>query len=80
MVGLSLEKEIIEQIERLDQEQKRKVLDFVRDLAQPGRLRGTPAEEFFASATEAKFDSVSLQEIQQAIEEDCERIDLDGWQ
>lgn len=80
MVGASLDKEILEQVERLNQEQKRQVLAFARDLAESSRLRGTPAEEFFASAAEAKFDAASLQEMQQAIEEDCERIDLDGWQ
>ncbi len=80
MVGVALEKEILEQVERLNLEQQRMVLDFARELAESGRSRGTPAEEFFASAAEAKFDATSLQEIQQAIEEDCERIDLDGWQ
>ncbi len=77
MVTSTLEQQILEQVHRLDDEQKRELLNYARMLSQQETPRGTPAEEFIASAIAANFDHKDLQEITQATEEDCERIDAD---
>jgi hypothetical protein len=72
MVEMSIEKQILEQVERLNLEQKRKVLDFARTLGETKSLKGTAAEAFATSAATVKFNPQDLQEIVQAIEELCE--------
>lgn len=80
MVASTIEQQILEQVRRLNDDQKRDALNYLKSLTDIHPPRGTPAAEFIASALAANFDHQDLQEIMQAIEEDCERIDPDGWQ
>ena len=77
MVDTTLEQQLIEQIRQMDAKQQQQVLDFARSLARP---RGLSGEEMIALAQRVAFPPDDLAEITQAIEEGCERIDLDGWE
>lgn len=71
----TVERELERRIAELDQDGKLQVLEFVRALG-PGRPQGTPG-----SALRPLFGSMSkedAQEMRQASEEGCERIDPDG--
>jgi len=80
MAREKVDEQIIEQIARLNLEQKQRLLNYARTLASPVELHGTPGKIFAASALAAGFDPDDLREIGQTIEESCERIDLDTWQ
>src|SRR5262249_28258488 len=75
MVEIPIEQQILEQVERLNLEQKRKVLGFARNLQRSSRLKGESGEELlrFLDAMEP-FNLDELQLMEQAIEEDCEHI------
>ncbi len=70
----AIEEEIIQRITHLSAEKQRRVLDFVRDLDAPQGIRG---EDFIALAHELNFDPADLEEMRLAIEEGCERIELE---
>ncbi|HEX3050417.1 MAG TPA: hypothetical protein VHP83_07170 [Aggregatilineaceae bacterium] len=72
----SIKTEIIQELDRLSLEQLHRVLDFTRTVQQP---LGTPGEDLTARMDSFKFEPGNLDEIAQAIEEGCERIDWDEW-
>jgi len=74
LAAQKVEDQIMEQIARLNLEQKQRVLDYARTLASPVELHGVPGKTFAASALAAGFDPDDLKEIAQAIEEGCEGI------
>ena len=78
MVETGLTQKITEQVKRLSPADQRRVLDFVRALAvtQP---KGTSGKDLIALAASLEFDKEDLREMARAIEEDCERVDADGW-
>lgn len=77
MVETALEQQLIEQIRQMDARQQQQILDFARSLTRP---RGLSGEEMIALAREVAFPPDDLADMMQAIEEGCERIDLDGWE
>jgi hypothetical protein len=40
---------------------------------------GTPADEFLRAIRDMNMSQADLREMEQAIEEYCERVDPDGW-
>ena len=76
MAEVSYKDEIIQEVDKLDAERQRQVLDFVRSLS--GRPRGTPGWLAAQYAREFGFTAQDLAEMEAAIE-DCERIDWDEW-
>lgn len=80
----AIKRRVIEQLDALDTEGKREVLDFSRELAarmpsgtrQPRPVKDTGGALLAFAGTIPKDD---LKEIQRAIEEHCERIDEEGW-
>jgi hypothetical protein len=76
MVNTAVKKELIDQVGRLDYEHQRRVLDFARALAMTGP-KGVPGKQLlsFAGAIPAE----DLKAMQQAIEDGCERVDLNEW-
>jgi hypothetical protein len=75
---------VLEQLDALDAEGKRKVLDFSRELSAreaPEVRRPRPVGDTggalltFAGTIPAE----DLEEIRRAVEEDCEKIDEEGW-
>jgi hypothetical protein len=72
----AIEQEILEQIQKLNPDQKKQVLDFVQKLNQPKSETG---KEFLERTKHIKFPKEDLEEIARYIEEDEERIDWDDW-
>ncbi len=65
---------IIEQVDRLDAPQQRKVLDFARRLTVPAGTPGRDLMRFVGCIDPADLDAMS-----QAIQEGCEKIEPNGW-
>jgi hypothetical protein len=75
---VSLRERILDQLDRLTTEQQEQVLDFAAHL--PSSLPpGTPGEVLLARMGTFEFEPGDLDEIAQAIEEGCEKIDWNEW-
>ena len=72
----AIEQELIEQIHRLDEEQQKRVLDFVRELSRP---KGELGKDFLERTSNIHIPKEDLEEMLRYIEEDEERIDWDDW-
>lgn len=68
----SIEKQILDQLQRLPANKQQEVLDFARKLARP---RGRRIEDLRVFA--GSIDPSDLTLMQQAIEEACEQVDPD---
>lgn len=69
----AIRREILDVLENLDPEEESRVLEFIRNLRKPQGIRGS---DLIARAHEVNFDPADLAEMAQAIEEGCERIDV----
>lgn len=68
--------EVVEQLRVMPQPLQRQVLEFVRSLVQ-AEVRGTPGSQLLRFA--GSIPSADLQLMHEAIEQDCERVDVDEW-
>ncbi|MBD2354415.1 hypothetical protein H6G41_07210 [Tolypothrix sp. FACHB-123] len=68
--------EVVEQLKVMPQHLQWQVLEFVRTLAKT-EIRGTPGEQLLGFA--GAIPPEDLQLMQEAIEQDCERIDINEW-
>lgn len=75
MTSSGLEQAILEQLSYLEFEQQRQVLDFVRALIL-ARKRGVPGQDLLRFA--GTLGAEDLATMAQAIEEGCEKADLNG--
>ena len=75
-MSVVLKKQILEQLDILPYEQQRRILDFARALA-ASVPAGVAGRELLRLA--GTIDANDLQLMAQAIEDGCERIDLDEW-
>ena len=71
-----LNSEIIKQLDVLPYEQQRRVFDFTSALAL-STPKGVPGQRLLRFA--GAIDAEDLQTMTQAIEADCERMDLNEW-
>jgi hypothetical protein len=76
MLNATMKKEIVNQIERLDYEHQRRVLEFARVLAVTGP-KGVPGKQLLSFAGVIHADD--LKTIKQAIEDNCEKVNLNEW-
>jgi hypothetical protein len=76
MIDSTLETEIQEQLSQLPLEQQRQVLEFARALV-TARVRGVPGHALLRFAGLMEDDD--LAQMKQAIEEDCEQVQLNEW-
>lgn len=72
------ERELLEQANKLDPERLLRLLNYARLLANVPQIRGESGKSLIASA--GMFGQQDLEEMQRAIDEDCERIDWGGWE
>ena len=68
--------EVVEQLKVMPQPLQKQVLEFVRSLVK-AEVRGTPGQQLLRFA--GSIPSNDLQLMREAIEQDCERVDLDEW-
>ena len=76
MINSALERQLVERFRRMTAEQQQQLLDYAQTLT---RLRGLSGREMIELAQRVAFPPEDLAEMARAIEEDCERIDWDGW-
>jgi len=76
MLNVTVKKEIINQMGMLDYEHQRRVLDFVRALAVT-KPKGVPGKELLSFA--GTFPAGDLKVMEQAIENNCEKVNLNEW-
>ena len=76
MLNAMVKKEIVNQIDRLDYEHQRRVLEFARVLAVTGP-KGVPGKQLLSFAGAIGADD--LKTIKQAIEDHCEKVNLNEW-
>jgi hypothetical protein len=69
----TVEQEIVEVIHKMSPEMQRKALEYLRNLS--GLPEGTPGYLAVQYAREIGFPKEDLDEMEQAIEEWCERVD-----
>jgi hypothetical protein len=70
----SIREQIIEQVDRLDDPQRRLVLAFARGLT---ALAGTPGKDLMRFV--GCIDAADLEAIAEAIQEGCEMIEANAW-
>ncbi len=76
----SVRDRLLDELNHLTPVQQEKLLDYARQMQQGSTLPpGTPGERLVELAGQFRFPQDGLDEMMQAIEEDCERIDWDGW-
>jgi len=76
MIDTLLKKQILEKLDLLPIEEQQRVLDFTRALAASGRV-GIPGRDLLRFA--GVIDKIELESIKRAIENGCERCDLNEW-
>ena len=75
-VSNTIKAKVIEQLETLPENLQRQVLEFVRALQMFAR-RGVPGEQLLQFAGAVPLDDLEL--MRQAIEDECEQVDLNEW-
>jgi hypothetical protein len=72
----TVEKEIIKNLHTLEKEDKNRVLSFVRGLKEPlvNKVLNSNFKKF-----QSIIDKNDLDIIEKSIQDDCERIDANGW-
>ncbi|MDA8021310.1 MAG: DUF2281 domain-containing protein [Thermoanaerobaculia bacterium] len=76
MVAPQLKNDILDRLDRLPPDLQQRVVDFA-DALVASEPRGVPGARLLRFA--GTIDPQSLQEMEQAIKEDCEQIDPDAW-
>jgi hypothetical protein len=73
---MSEQEQILADLDRLSPEQQRRAADPVHGLVSP-LPPGASVEDLLQVA--GRLDEDSARQMMEAIEEGCERVDLDGW-
>jgi hypothetical protein len=76
MIDPSIRKEILGQLDQLGSDQQRRVLDFARSLA-TNTSRRVPGKDLLSFVGAISDDDLRM--MTQAIEEGCERVNLNEW-
>lgn len=74
-----LKRRVLENLDALDRRGKLQMLDFSRELAIRGPSPGIGDTGGALLAFAGSIPKKDLEEIRKAIEEDCEKVDLDEW-
>lgn len=72
----TLQKDILDQLDKLPPEQQRKVLDFARSLSKTNPA-GKAGKELLSFA--GIMDAEDIKMMSQAIEEGCEQVNINEW-
>lgn len=75
---MNLTEQIIEQINKMDEGQQQRLLNFVRVLAKTPSIKGESGASIITAT--GFFEAQSLDEMEAAIAEGCEEIDWRGWE
>ena len=76
VIELTIKEQILKDLDRMSPELQQRALRLVHNLVDP-HPRGASVEDMMSVA--GILDDESAREMIEAIEEGCERIDLEGW-
>ena len=76
MINSPLKKEILDKLDLLAIEEQRRVLDFTRALTETKTV-GIPGRDLLQFA--GTIEKTELESMKRAIEDGCERVDLNEW-
>ena len=76
MIKRSVTDEVVEELGRLGEGERRRVLEYARSLSRvpPKGVSGEALLKHFGAWSEEEADAIA-----EAIEEGCERVNLDAW-
>lgn len=75
-MSLSIIDQVVQQLNTMPQSLQRQVLQFAYMVGQI-RIKGTPGQKLLRFAGSIPLDDLTL--MQDAIQQDCEQVDLDEW-
>jgi len=75
-MNIPIIEEVVEQLKVMPQHLQWQVLEFVRALVK-SEVRGTPGQQLLRFAGSIPSDDLQL--MSEAIEQDCERVDINEW-
>ncbi len=75
-MNIPIIEEVVEKLRVMPQPLQRQVLEFVRSLVK-AEVRGTPGQQLLRFAGSIPSDDLQL--MRDAIEQDCERVDVGEW-
>jgi|YNPMSStandDraft_2_1061718.scaffolds.fasta_scaffold61028_1 hypothetical protein len=75
-MNTSIIDEVVERLKTMPQPLQRQVLEFVRSLAK-AEVQGTLGQQLLVFAGSISSDELQL--IREAIERDCEQVDVNEW-
>lgn len=75
-MNISIIDEVVEQLRVMPQDLQSRVLEFARMLVKT-EVRGTSGQELLRFAGSIPADDLQL--MREAIEQDCERVDVNEW-
>jgi len=75
-MNISVIEEVVEQLQVMPQHLQWQVLEFVRSLVE-AEVRGTSGQQLLRFAGSIPSDDLEL--MREAIEQNCEQIDIDEW-
>lgn len=75
-MNISVIDEVVEQLKVMPQHLQWQVLEFVRTLVK-AEVKGTPGQQLLRFAGSIPADELQL--MREAIEQDCERVDINEW-
>ena len=78
MTQSTVEQQLMDYLRRMSHDQQQRLLDYARQI-QDIPPSGIPGEVLVERARSIDWPPEDLAEMVAAIEEDCERVDPDGW-
>lgn len=75
---MTLSEQLVEQFNKMDENQQQRLLDFARILTKPSIIKGELGKSIVMAT--GFFDMQSLDEMEAAIAEGCEQVDWRGWE
>lgn len=78
MATLSIKDQIVQEVDALASQQQEQLLQYAKRLNKT--VLGTPGEVLLTHIDIFQFEPSAVDEMMKAIDEECEKIDWEGWQ
>ena len=79
MAVASIKKEILEELDDLNAEEQRRLLEYARKLPH-SKIKGISGTSLLSAlSSSGEISKEDLELMEKAIEEGCETVDLNGW-
>lgn len=76
-MNISIIDEVVEQLKVMPEDLQWQVLEFARTLVKKTEVQGTTGQKLLCFAGSIPLDDLEF--MRQAIEQDCERVDINEW-